>query len=174
MMLLLILLSIGECVHVDFDCIFDKGLSLARPEIVPFRLTPNMVDAMGPTGIEGIFRMTMDHCMTVMRSHKELLLSVLEPFIRDPTVAWSRSGRAQQSSAKAGGGHGGSHSSKPGKEYTDSENTEAKELLIKINDRLSGIYNLSNPKQDMIIAAYRSRGQIPPSQGLGALPEEGE
>ena len=36
----------GECVHVDFDCLFDKGLTLQRPEIVPFRLTPNMVDAM--------------------------------------------------------------------------------------------------------------------------------
>lgn len=36
----------GECVHVDFDCLFDKGLNLARPEVVPFRLTPNMVDAM--------------------------------------------------------------------------------------------------------------------------------
>ena len=46
----------GECVHVDFDCLFDKGLALARPEIVPFRLTPNMVDAMGPTGFEGVFR----------------------------------------------------------------------------------------------------------------------
>ena len=33
----------GECVHVDFDCLFDKGLSLAKPEIVPFRLTPNLV-----------------------------------------------------------------------------------------------------------------------------------
>ena len=35
--------NIGQCIHVDFDCIFDKGLSLQRPEIVPFRLTPNMV-----------------------------------------------------------------------------------------------------------------------------------
>jgi serine/threonine-protein kinase ATR len=36
----------AECVHVDFDCLFDKGLTLQKPEIVPFRLTPNMVDAM--------------------------------------------------------------------------------------------------------------------------------
>ena len=27
----------GECVHVDFDCLFDKGLLLGRPEVVPFR-----------------------------------------------------------------------------------------------------------------------------------------
>jgi Phosphatidylinositol 3- and 4-kinase len=38
----------GECVHVDFDCLFDKGLTLLRPEIVPFRLTPNMVSTTTP------------------------------------------------------------------------------------------------------------------------------
>ncbi len=27
----------GECVHVDFDCLFDKGLTLTIPEVVPFR-----------------------------------------------------------------------------------------------------------------------------------------
>ncbi len=29
----------GDCVHVDFSCLFDKGLSLEKPEVVPFRLT---------------------------------------------------------------------------------------------------------------------------------------
>lgn len=37
----------GECIHVDFDCLFDKGLGLKRPEIVPFRLTPNIVSKQG-------------------------------------------------------------------------------------------------------------------------------
>lgn len=36
----------AENINCDFDCLFDKGLGLNRPEIVPFRLTPNMVDAM--------------------------------------------------------------------------------------------------------------------------------
>ena len=36
----------GECAHVDFDCLFNKGLTLLVPEIVPFRLTQNFVDAM--------------------------------------------------------------------------------------------------------------------------------
>ena len=31
--------SSGECVHVDFSCLFDKGLTLQQPEVVPFRLT---------------------------------------------------------------------------------------------------------------------------------------
>lgn len=78
----------GECVHVDFDCLFDKGLTLARPELVPFRLTPNMVDAMGVVGYEGPFRRVMEVTLTVLREHRLTLLSVLEPFLADPTVGW--------------------------------------------------------------------------------------
>ena len=29
--------SSGDVVHVDFSCIFDKGLTLQKPEMVPFR-----------------------------------------------------------------------------------------------------------------------------------------
>ena len=29
----------GEVMHVDFGCLFDQGLTLAKPEMVPFRLT---------------------------------------------------------------------------------------------------------------------------------------
>lgn len=44
----------GECIHVDFDCLFDKGLGLKRPEIVPFRLTPNIVSIYPPTPTPGL------------------------------------------------------------------------------------------------------------------------
>ena len=27
----------GACVHVDFSCLFDKGITLEVPEVVPFR-----------------------------------------------------------------------------------------------------------------------------------------
>ena len=30
----------GEVVHIDYNIIFDRGLQLRVPEIVPFRLTP--------------------------------------------------------------------------------------------------------------------------------------
>ncbi len=46
----------GECVHVDFNCLFWKGLTFEKPEKVPFRLTPNMTDALGLTKHEGLFR----------------------------------------------------------------------------------------------------------------------
>ena len=152
----------GECVHVDFDCVFDKGLTLQRPEIVPFRLTPNFVDAMGLTGVEGTFRHTMEVCIKVLRDNKETLLSVVEPFIRDPTVAWSRSGRAQRAD--------GPQTKQGAATFQDLDNADAKEALQKISERLSGVYNIVHPHYDRICAA--AKGRTPPARGVGAHPEE--
>ena len=46
----------GEIVHIDFGIAFDKGKILPTPELVPFRLTRDMVDGFGPAGVEGVFR----------------------------------------------------------------------------------------------------------------------
>ena len=63
-----------------------QGLTLARPEIVPFRLTPSMVDGMGLCGFEGVYRRVMETCMSVLRTNRETLLSVLEPFLQASIV----------------------------------------------------------------------------------------
>src|SRR6185437_901416 len=65
----------GDCVHVDFNCLFFKGLTFEKPEKVPFRLTPNMVDAMGLSGYEGVFRRVCELTLHVLRSNRETLLS---------------------------------------------------------------------------------------------------
>ena len=36
----------GDCVHVDFNCLFNKGETFDYPEVVPFRLTHNLTEAM--------------------------------------------------------------------------------------------------------------------------------
>ncbi|KAG9442834.1 hypothetical protein H6P81_018688 [Aristolochia fimbriata] len=81
----------GDCVHVDFSCLFDKGLQLEKPELVPFRLTQNMIDGLGITGYEGIFLRVCEITLTVLRTHRETLMSVLETFIHDPLVEWTKS-----------------------------------------------------------------------------------
>ena len=43
----------GDTLHVDWNCIFDKGKTFEVPEKVPFRLTQNIVDGLGVTGVEG-------------------------------------------------------------------------------------------------------------------------
>ncbi|XVF45588.1 hypothetical protein PTKIN_Ptkin02bG0218200 [Pterospermum kingtungense] len=81
----------GDCVHVDFSCLFDKGLQLEKPELVPFRLTQNMIDGLGITGYEGIFLRICEITLSVLRTHRETLMSVLETFIHDPLVEWTKS-----------------------------------------------------------------------------------
>ena len=60
-------LTNGETVHVDFDCLFEKGESFDWPEKVPFRLTHNLVDAFGVTGVEGTFRYILLHYKTWLK-----------------------------------------------------------------------------------------------------------
>jgi serine/threonine-protein kinase ATR len=43
----------GGLLHVDFNCLFDKGQTFEKPEVVPFRLTHNMIDAFGAYGFNG-------------------------------------------------------------------------------------------------------------------------
>jgi serine/threonine-protein kinase ATR len=154
----------GECVHVDFDCLFDKGLTLQRPEIVPFRLTANMIDAMGLLGVEGTFRRTMEVVMSLLRENRDTLLAVIEPFLRDPTVAWGRAGKAQRGEIVA--------AQKIGKDVPNMENADAKEALSKISGRLKGVYNLTHPHAKRIIEQYVKRKETPPLRGLGAQLDE--
>ncbi|GJQ14433.1 hypothetical protein GpartN1_g6224.t1 [Galdieria partita] len=97
---ILIDMTSGECIHVDFACMFDKGLTLKVPELVPFRLTPNMLDAMGPSGYEGSFRVASQITMSIARANKDCLMSVLETFLYDPLVEWERSVGTKYRSSK--------------------------------------------------------------------------
>ncbi|KXS98458.1 hypothetical protein AC578_8070 [Pseudocercospora eumusae] len=76
----------GGVFHVDFNCLFDKGLTFEKPELVPFRLTHNMVDAMGPYGYEGPFRKCCELTLGLLRQERDTLMTVLETFLYDPTT----------------------------------------------------------------------------------------
>lgn len=80
--------SNGDCIHVDFNCLFNKGETLGVPEIVPFRLTHNMIEAMGPLGYEGIYRKICEVSLKILRDYREPLITILKTFIYDPLVEW--------------------------------------------------------------------------------------
>lgn len=79
----------GDTVHVDLNCLFDKGQRFEIPERVPFRLTQNMVDAMGVTGCDGVFRKSAEITMSILRDNRDSLMSVLEAMVHDPLGEWS-------------------------------------------------------------------------------------
>ncbi|CEP23236.1 hypothetical protein BN1211_3769 [Cyberlindnera jadinii] len=83
----------GGVLHVDFDCLFEKGLELSVPERVPFRLTHNMVDAFGITGVEGTFRKSCEVTLRLIRANETPLMNILESFLHDPIMDWSQKRR---------------------------------------------------------------------------------
>lgn len=145
----------GECVHVDFDCLFDKGLKLAKPEIVPFRLTPNMIDAFGITGYEGVFRCVSEIIMRLLRNNRDALKNVLESFIHDPLVEWGRRGKGVQ----------GSMSSTTIPEISSERSKEETRIILKtIDDRLRGIYNLGDAIRPLVSPSQRR--MLPENEGF--------
>lgn len=88
----------GGVFHVDFNCLFDKGLTFAKPERVPFRLTHNMVAAMGIYGYEGPFRKSSELTLSILRQQEETLMTILEAFIYDPTLDLQKEKRSSRKS----------------------------------------------------------------------------
>ena len=56
MMNILLDVTTAEVIHIDFGIAFEQGKVLPTPETVPFRLTRDVEDGMGVSGIEGCFR----------------------------------------------------------------------------------------------------------------------
>jgi serine/threonine-protein kinase ATR len=93
-----------------------------------------MIDAFGPTGVDGVYTGCLNAAMCVLRNNHDTLLSVLEPFVKDPIIDWRRL-RSQQKSNNKQSATGTS----------DRQTLEAKRSILVIDQRLNGIYNLRNP-----------------------------
>ena len=86
-----------------FDLV-TQGKTLETPERVPFRLSQNLVDGFGVTGVEGavvtqlvvwvlkrvigVFRIACEVTLQLLRDNKDSLMNVLDAFIHDPLVEW--------------------------------------------------------------------------------------
>ncbi|XP_048465617.1 serine/threonine-protein kinase SMG1 [Rhincodon typus] len=100
----LIDMTTGEVVHIDYNVCFEKGKSLRVPEKVPFRMTQNIETALGVTGVEGLFRLSCEQVVQIMRRGRETLLTLLEAFVYDPLVDWTAGGEIGFAGAVYGGG----------------------------------------------------------------------
>ena len=83
--------SSGEPIHIDFGVAFDQGKTLPIPETVPFRLTRDLVDGMGITGVNGIFSKSCEHVLRVLRLNKLYISGILNVLKYDPLYSWTLS-----------------------------------------------------------------------------------
>lgn len=80
----------GDTVHVDLNCIFEKGKSLEIPEKVPFRLTQNIIDGFGVLQLEGTYRHTMKYTLELLKENRDVIQANLLSFVFDPLLEWSK------------------------------------------------------------------------------------
>lgn len=79
----------AEVIHIDFGIAFERGKILPTPEQVPFRLTRDMVAAMGIFGVDGIFRKSCEITMQVLKENKSLINTIVEVLLYDPLFSWT-------------------------------------------------------------------------------------
>lgn len=97
----------AEVIHIDFGIALERGKLLPTPEKVPFRLTRDLVAAMGCFGVDGLFRTSCEITMQVLRENKALINTIVEVFLYDPLNTWFSSKkkvgvRQQQDDGKRG------------------------------------------------------------------------
>jgi len=96
-----------------------------------------MIDAFGPTGADGVYTESLKLAMRTLRDNRDTLLSVLEPFIKDPIIEWKRSRNSQSQSKPT------NHNDLT--QVQEKGTRDAKRSIKVIDERLRGIYNLRNP-----------------------------
>ncbi|KAF8138751.1 hypothetical protein EV363DRAFT_1394182 [Boletus edulis] len=117
----------------------DVGKTLEVPERVPFRLTQNMIDGLGVTGVEGVFRIACEMTMQLLRDNKDSLMSVLDAFIHDPLVEWEDEKRKMDRDRR-----------NAVKSSTDLRHL-AKNALRPIERKLRGVYSPSNINPEITV-----------------------
>ncbi|CAE7239308.1 smg1, partial [Symbiodinium sp. CCMP2456] len=76
---LLLDLTTGEVIHVDYSICFDRGARLRVPERVPFRLSRCMVHALGALGVAGPLLSTMELGLGLLAEWQELFVALAGP-----------------------------------------------------------------------------------------------
>ena len=135
----------AEVVHIDFGELFDSGKHLKVPELVPFRLTRDMVDPMGDLGKEGVFRPCCEETLRIIRQSKENIKTILKVLLHTPLYTWKILQNCVKSSLSKQTLEDNDTSMPP----TDNEanlpdlgedtNELALRVLLRINEKIDGI-----------------------------------
>ncbi|BFG03028.1 serine/threonine-protein kinase Smg1 [Drosophila madeirensis] len=158
----LINLGSGDIVHIDYNVCFEKGRTLRIPEKVPFRLTQNLINALGITGIEGAFRLGCEYVLKVMRKERETLLTLLEAFVYDPLVDWTLNDDAQTqrrsiNPKQSENGGAKCHKNKDKAQRHRAPDWEAKRPLF--TDKLAQLHKFWSTNEDEILLQLQEVGQ---------------
>ncbi|KAJ3289779.1 hypothetical protein HK104_007245 [Borealophlyctis nickersoniae] len=84
-------LKSGRIIAIDFGHAFGSATEvLPVPELIPFRLTKQMILFLEPLGISGLLEYPMINVMTAMQGGKDSLLNAMDIFMKEPLMEWRK------------------------------------------------------------------------------------
>jgi phosphatidylinositol kinase/protein kinase (PI-3 family) len=79
----------AKAIGIDFGMAFGHAtLNLTVPELMPIRLTRQILKLMAPLEEQGLFESCMQHTIRALRENNDLLMCILNVFIKEPSVDW--------------------------------------------------------------------------------------
>jgi len=79
----------GQLVPIDFGLAFGMGASvLPVPEMLPFRLTPQLTEMLAPLDAKGLLAAHATVAMRAFRAEAAMLTRTMDIFLQDPIVDW--------------------------------------------------------------------------------------
>ena len=152
----------GEVVHIDLGIAFEQGRVLPVPELVPFRLTRDVVDGMGITKTDGVFRRCCEFTLDALRKESYTIMTILDVLRYDPLYNWSvsplrlkrlqQAQTAQEEPAKVADNE--EHMPKSGKK---DEEGEADRALTVVAKKLSKSLSVEATVNELIQQAMDER-----------------
>ena len=155
----------GEVVHIDLGIAFETGRVLPVPEVVPFRLTRDIVDGMGITKTEGVFRRCCEFTLDALRKEEYSIMTILDVLRYDPLVSWSvsplRMKRMQEDQEEVGDedaeGRVRAQRKEGGKAGEKDEEGEAERALTVVKKKLSKSLSVAATVNELIQQATDER-----------------
>lgn len=79
----------GELIGIDFNMSFGAGIrQAALPELTPFRLTAQYVNALSPLRTHGLLSECMAHALRKFSLVEKSLVTTLDMFVRETSANW--------------------------------------------------------------------------------------
>jgi len=144
----------GEVVHIDLGVAFEMGRVLPVPELVPFRLTRDIIDGMGITKTEGVFRRCCEFTVEALRKEADTIMTILDVLRYDPLYTWSispvRLAKLQDAQSAAPISTAGSTSTTNTRKEVVNEPSEADRALTVVRKKLSKGLSVTAMVNDLI------------------------
>ncbi|KAI9025750.1 hypothetical protein CLU79DRAFT_699113, partial [Phycomyces nitens] len=91
----------GRLISIDFGYAFGAASELLPvPEIIPFRLTNQLVGVLQPLGVSGALEVAMTNILKAIQNDSQMLLNTMNVFIKEPLLDWKRAAKKQAVSQK--------------------------------------------------------------------------